>query len=191
MGFWILTTCNLSCQNSFSFALSRNGNSRTWCTKMYRKIGRSESRGEISPKSDLNGAPNLCSAVGELSSMISYLTCWEMSSRFKSEDCQWLFLEVLILFNLQCSCLPVSTWPELAAIEPFSFAPTGNVSFCAIVAVPLMTSTFKLICCSYKAPHVEKTSQKRISNVDVDARRGSRDWSSNDQISAEWGSFVA
>ena len=70
-----LTTCNLSCQNSFSFALSRKGNSRTWCTKIYLKIGRSESRGLTSPNSDLNGAPNLCSAVGELSSVISNLTC--------------------------------------------------------------------------------------------------------------------
>jgi hypothetical protein len=51
---------------------------------MYLRIGRSESNGETSPKSDLNGAPNLCNAVGELSSVISNLTCWEMSSRFKS-----------------------------------------------------------------------------------------------------------
>lgn len=28
------TTWSLSCQNSFSFALSRKGNSRIWCTKM-------------------------------------------------------------------------------------------------------------------------------------------------------------
>ena len=69
------TTCSLSCQNSFSFALSKNGNSRTWCTKIYRRIGRSESRGDISPNSDLKGAPNLCSAVGEFSSVISNFTC--------------------------------------------------------------------------------------------------------------------
>jgi len=83
-GYVKLTTCNLSCQNSFSFALSKNGNSRTWCTKMYLRIGSSESRGETSPKSDLKGAPKRCNAVGEFSSVISYLTCWDMSSRFRS-----------------------------------------------------------------------------------------------------------
>lgn len=52
---------------------------------MYRKIGSSESRGETSPNGDLKGAPNRRSAVGELSSLISHLVCWEMSSRFKSK----------------------------------------------------------------------------------------------------------
>ena len=76
--------CSLSCQNSFSLALSRKGNSRTWWTNMYRSIGSSESRGDTSPKSDLNGAPNRRRAVGEFSSEISHLTCSETSSRFRS-----------------------------------------------------------------------------------------------------------
>ena len=53
---------------------------------MYLRMGNSESSGETSPKSDLKGAPNRRSAVGELSSEISHLTCSEMSSRFKSRD---------------------------------------------------------------------------------------------------------
>ena len=51
---------------------------------MYLKIGRSESRGETSPKSDLKGAPNRCRAVGEFNSVISNLVCWAISSRFRS-----------------------------------------------------------------------------------------------------------
>ena len=47
-------------------------------------MGRSESIGATSPKSDLNGAPKRWRAVGEDSSDISYLTCWEMSSRLRS-----------------------------------------------------------------------------------------------------------
>jgi len=95
-----LTTCNLSCQNSFSFALSRKGNSRTWWTKRYRRIGSSESKGETSPKSDLKGAPNLCNAVGELSSVISNLTCWDMSSRFRSTGTRQIYA------NTHCDCRP-------------------------------------------------------------------------------------
>ena len=89
------TSCSLSCQNSFSFALSRNGNSLTWCTKMYRRIGRSESKGLTSPRSDLKGAPNLCNAVGEFSSVISNLTCWEISSRLRSAARQFLLRRFL------------------------------------------------------------------------------------------------
>jgi hypothetical protein len=51
---------------------------------MYRNIGKSESKGETSPWSDLKGAPNRSSAVGEFNSVISNLTCWEISSRLRS-----------------------------------------------------------------------------------------------------------
>ena len=106
-------TCNLSCQNSFSFALSKNGNSRTWCTKMYRKIGRSLSNGDTSPKSLLKGAPKRWRAVGELSSVISNFTCWEMSSRFKSKN--YISMnpagEIRVSADVQCSCFPVRAWP--------------------------------------------------------------------------------
>lgn len=51
---------------------------------MYRRTGSSESRGDTSPNSDLNGAPNLRRAVGELSSAISSLTCSARSSRLRS-----------------------------------------------------------------------------------------------------------
>lgn len=53
---------------------------------MYLRIGRSESKGDTSPRSDLNGAPNLCNAVGEFNSVISNLTCWEINSRFRSTE---------------------------------------------------------------------------------------------------------
>lgn len=78
------TTCSLSCQNSCSLAWSRKGKLRTWCTKMYLRIGSSESSGATSPRSDLNGAPKRCRAVGEANSEISHLTCWEMSSLLRS-----------------------------------------------------------------------------------------------------------
>ncbi len=48
-------------------------------------MGSSESNGETSPNSDLKGAPNRRSAVGELSSDISHLTCSATSSRLRSK----------------------------------------------------------------------------------------------------------
>lgn len=81
-----LTTCSLSCQNSFSFAWLRNGNFRTWCTNMYLRIGSSLSTGATSPRGDWKGAPKRCSAVGELSSVISNLTWLPISSRLRSTD---------------------------------------------------------------------------------------------------------
>lgn len=73
---WLkLTVCSLSCQNSFSRALSRNGKLRTWLTKMKRRRGSSESSGATSPASDLKGAPNRCKAVGLESSDISHSVC--------------------------------------------------------------------------------------------------------------------
>lgn len=53
---------------------------------MYLRIGSSESKGDTSPRSDLNGAPNLCNAVGEFNSVISNFTCCEINSRFRSVE---------------------------------------------------------------------------------------------------------
>ena len=78
------TTWSLSCQNSFSFALSKNGKFRMWCTNMYRRRGSSESSGATSPASDLKGAPKRLRAVGVFSSDISYFVCCDMSSRLRS-----------------------------------------------------------------------------------------------------------
>jgi len=51
---------------------------------MNRSIGKSESIGDTSPRSDLNGAPKRRRAVGELNSEISYLTSCDMRSRLRS-----------------------------------------------------------------------------------------------------------
>ena len=53
---------------------------------MYRSKGKSESTGAISPNSDLKGAPNLWRAVVDASSDISYFTCCDKSSRFRSTN---------------------------------------------------------------------------------------------------------
>ncbi len=82
---------------------------------MYLRMGNSESSGDTSPKSDLKGAPNRRSAVGELSSEISHLTCSEMSSRFKSRGrpvSQRMLqdpgrIQPVGVVDEQCSCLPV------------------------------------------------------------------------------------
>ena len=70
-----LTTCSLSCQNSFSLALSRKGKFRTWLTNMKRNSGSSESSGATSPASERKGAPKRLRAVGEDSSEISNCVC--------------------------------------------------------------------------------------------------------------------
>ena len=117
------TTCSLSCQNSFSFALSRNGNSRTWCTKIYRRIGSSESSGEISPRSDLKGAPKRRSAVGELSSEISHFTCSETSSRLRSICSQRI--HVLVRSPRQTRCFP-GTLAKKDVLLPKGSAESGK-----------------------------------------------------------------
>ena len=85
---------------------------------MYRSMGSSDSCGDTSPRSDRNGAPNRWSAVGELSSLISHLTCWDISSRFRSGQRTTCQQEILRLAhssiagnNEQCSCLPVKAFP--------------------------------------------------------------------------------
>jgi hypothetical protein len=92
---------------------------------MYRSIGSSESTGDTSPNSDLNGAPNRCRAVGELSSDISHLTCSDTSSRLRSIMVVVRLAECCLDHvsrasrrrsevmgtNAQCSCLPVSVCP--------------------------------------------------------------------------------
>lgn len=80
---------------------------------MYLRIGRSESSGLTSPNSDLKGAPNLCSAVGELSSVISNLTCWDRSSRLRSACCQlpspFLGFTRRTMLLLPCQSLSMAT----------------------------------------------------------------------------------
>lgn len=80
---------------------------------MYLNSGKSESTGATSPYSDLNGAPNLCKAVVEASSDISYTACCEMSSLFKSSSYQLISLSSCSSGNAhsQCSCFPVKIWP--------------------------------------------------------------------------------
>lgn len=124
-------TCSLSCQNSFSLALSRNGNSRTWWTKMNRSIGNSESYGVTSPRSDLKGAPNRRRAVGELSSLISQRTCSEMSSLFRSVRqplAQVSCGSVYCGDHEQCSCLPVSVCPGGGRLDLLLSVLTGSAT---------------------------------------------------------------
>ena len=78
------TTWSLSCQNSFSLALSRKGKFRTWLTNMKRSRGSSESSGATSPASEWKGAPKRLRAVGDESSEISYFVWREMSPRLRS-----------------------------------------------------------------------------------------------------------
>lgn len=78
-------------------------------------MGNSDSWGETSPRSDRKGAPNRWRAVGELSSLISQLTCSAMSSRLRSKSfvsCIPNYSQYTILQrNAQCSCFPVREWP--------------------------------------------------------------------------------
>ena len=92
---------------------------------MYRRSGSSESSGGTSPASERNGAPNLCNAVDELSSLISYIVCCAISSLFRSEmrscqSCQrnlsppiYEFVPVCLI-DSQCSCFPVNIAPSCA-----------------------------------------------------------------------------
>lgn len=124
-------TCSLSCQNSFSLALSRNGNSRTWWTKMNRRIGNSESYGVTSPRSDLKGAPNRRRAVGELSSLISQRTCSEMSSLFRSVRQPLARVSCGLVCcgdHEQCSCLPVSVCPGGGRLDLLLSVLTGSAT---------------------------------------------------------------
>lgn len=98
---------------------------------MYRRMGSSESSGDTSPYSDLNGAPNRRRAVGELSSEISHLTCSDISSRFRSAKGRVLAyggqgtdgkLAGCGTGYKQCSCFPV----KIVCFDAGAAARTGS-----------------------------------------------------------------